>query len=78
MIHSIYEVVTLSGESDIIEKYLKNKGISIKSHDMNRPHSKNDCIEDLSILCQKNLIAFHPSLGSKDLFHKSTRTRRLK
>lgn len=78
MIHSIYEVVTLSGESDIIEKYLKNKGISIISHDMNRPHSKDDCLEDLSILCQKNLIAFHPSLGSKDLFHNSTRTRRLK
>jgi len=79
MIHSMYELVTSTGESDIIEKYLKNKGIlSIKSHDMDRPHSKNDCLEDLSILCQKNLIAFHPSLGSEDLFHKSTRTRRLK
>lgn len=79
MIHSMYELVTSTGESDIIEKYLKNRGISsIKSHAMNSPHSKEDCLEDLIILCQKNLIAFHPSLESKDLFHKSTRTRRLK
>ena len=79
MIHSMYELVISIGESEIIEKYLKNKGISsIKSYDMNRPHSKDDCLEDLSILCQKNLIAFHPSLGSKELFHRSTRTRRLK
>lgn len=78
MIHSIYELVTSTGESDIIEKYLKNKGISIKSHAMNKPHSKDDCLEDLSILCQKNLIAFHPSLEKKELFHNATRTGRLK
>jgi len=71
---SIYELLKLLNEEEILIEYMKNRGITKHSsiNVLDEP-KKNEFEQNIFDCCQKNLISFHPYVSKKDVFENIAR-----